>query len=83
MRTTLTIDDALYKELLEHSRMEKKSFKQYVNEVITRGLISPKLVSEPGPFTVKAHRCGRRQGIDYGKLNRLSDELEAAEYDRS
>jgi len=83
MRTTLTIEDFIFEKLNEKAHREKKSFKQVVNETLSRGLLISDAPSQSGNFSVQAHACGRREGIDYGKLNQLSDELEAAEHDHS
>ncbi|MFW6360811.1 MAG: DUF2191 domain-containing protein [Spirochaetota bacterium] len=83
MRTTLTIEDFLFEKLNEKAHREKKSFKQVVNETIYRGLMVAESPTGAADFTVEPHSCGRKAGIDYGKLNQLSDELEAAEHDYS
>jgi hypothetical protein len=81
MRTTLTVDDALLKKLKDKAYKEKKPFRQVVEETLRRGLAS---AGEPGvraQFKVRAHHCGLHPGIDYGKLNQLNDDLEAAEHE--
>ena len=83
MRTTLTIEDFLFEKLNKKAHKEKKSFKQVVNETISRGLMVAETPQQPEPFSVEPHACGKREGIDYGKLNQLSDELEAADHDYS
>lgn len=83
MRTTLTVDDALYKKLKDRAYREHKPFKQVVEETLRRGLIVSQHPEESRPFEVEAHHCGRRTGIDYGKLNQLNDELEASDMTRS
>ncbi|HDQ14845.1 MAG TPA: antitoxin [Sediminispirochaeta sp.] len=83
MRTTLTIADSLYDKLNEKAHREKKSFKQVVNETISRGLLVAESPSAAARFTMEPHSCGRKAGIDYAKLNQLADELEAAENDYS
>jgi hypothetical protein len=83
MRTTLTIEDFIFERLNEKAHRERKSFKQVVNETLSRGLLISDSPSQPEHFSVQAHACGRREGIDYGKLNQLSDEIEAAEHDHT
>ncbi|MDY7030140.1 MAG: DUF2191 domain-containing protein [Spirochaetota bacterium] len=83
MRTTLTIEDFIFERLNEKAHRERKSFKQVVNETLSRGLLISDSPSQPEHFSVKVHACGRREGIDYGKLNQLSDEIEAAEHDHT
>lgn len=83
MRTTLTIEDFIFEKLNQKAHHEKKSFKQVVNETLSRGLMVSETPSQAETFKIEAHDCGRREGVDYGKLNQLSDELEAAEHDYS
>ncbi|MEK6372865.1 MAG: antitoxin [Acidobacteriota bacterium] len=77
MRTTLTLDDDLEKELRDSARREGRSFKEIVNETLRRGLTAG---APPGRrarrFRVHPKACGFRAGIDLTKLNQLLDELE-------
>ncbi|MFP4268637.1 MAG: hypothetical protein ACLFNZ_09445 [Spirochaetaceae bacterium] len=79
----MTIEDFLFEKLNEKAHNEKKSFKQVVNETISRGLMVSESPQQAQPFSVEPHSCGKKEGIDYGKLNQLSDELEVAEHDHS
>ncbi len=77
MRTTLTLDDDIEKELRDSARRTGKSFKETVNETLRRGLVagaSP--AHRPQRFRVHPKACGFRAGIDLTKLNQLLDELE-------
>lgn len=77
MRTTLTVDDDLAKELREEARRTGRSFKDVVNDAIRRGLMAGAApVRHPGKFRVRAKACGFQPGIDLKKLNQLLDELE-------
>ena len=77
MRTTLTLDDDVERELREETRRSGRSFKEIVNEALRRGLSSG---AAPGRrssrFRVRATPCGFRPGIDPTKLNQLLDEME-------
>jgi len=82
MRTTLTLDDDLARELKEMSRQSGRSFKQVVNEALRRSLTSgDKSLPPPPRFVVEARACGFRRGVDMLKLNQLSDELEIEEFE--
>jgi hypothetical protein len=70
MRTTLTIDDELARELQNLARKSGKSFKDVVSDVLRMGLGSPQ------PFRVHPKACGFRAGIDITKLNQVVDDLE-------
>jgi hypothetical protein len=70
MRTTLTIDDDLARELQATATRSGKSFKDVVNDALRMGLGSPK------PFRVHPKACGFRVAIDITKLNQVVDDLE-------
>ena len=76
MRTTLTLDDDVMRKLKEISRQEDKSFKQVVNEMLRKGFRENSRPAPEDTFTVDAKHCGFRPGIDIGKLNQASDEIE-------
>ncbi len=77
MRTTLTLDDDLARELRDEARRTGRSFKEVVNEAVRRGLSAgPEPGRRPRRFRVRAKACGFRAGIDIMKLNQLVDELE-------
>jgi hypothetical protein len=84
MRTTLTLDDELARQLKETSRRTDESFKVVVNDAIRRGL---RLADQPEPrlppFVVEPKACGFRPGIDPRRLNRLADELEMEDFQRT
>ncbi len=77
MRTTLTLDDDLAKQLSEEARRSGRSLKEVVNDSIRRGLSAG---AEPGRrprrFRVRPKAREFRPGIDLEKLNQLIDEME-------
>ena len=77
MRTTLTLDDDLAKELQETARSSGRSFKQVINETLRNGLATGASPTRRVPrFRVHPKACGFRPGIDLTKLNQLVDDLE-------
>ena len=77
MRTTLTLDDDLAKELAKLARRLGVSFKEVVNDTIRRGIsLGDRPDAAPTPFVVEPQACGLRPGIDAAGLNRLVDDLE-------
>jgi hypothetical protein len=81
IRTTLTLDDDVARKLQEAARRRRTSFKQIVNETLRAGLASGRRPREKERrFHVEAAHCGLSPGVDYGKLNQLLDELDAADY---
>jgi hypothetical protein len=83
VRTTLTLDDDLAREIKEIARRSGESFKAVVNAAVRRGLRSG---AKPAPsmpkFVLRAKACGFRTGIDPRKLNQLVDELEIEGFQR-
>lgn len=82
MRTTLTLDDDIARELQERARRRGESFKEVVNETLRSGLRGKKPSSQSPRFEVHAKACGFRSGVDVLRLNQLSDELEMEDFQR-
>jgi hypothetical protein len=83
MRTTLTLDDDLAKQLRERSRRSGETFKEVVNDTLRRGLRSGEKPSPPLPrFVVQAKARGFCPGVDILHLNRFFGELETEEFIR-
>ena len=81
MRTTLTLDDDLAKELAKLARRLGVSFKEVVNDTIRRGIsLGDRPDAAPTPFVVEPQACGLRPGIDAAGLNRLVDDLETEDF---
>ena len=79
MRTTLTITDEIDARLRKIAQEQRRSYKEVVNEALTRGLDHIE-VREPGSgYRVRATDFGFRPGVDPQKLNQLYDEVEAGE----
>ncbi len=80
MRTTLTLDDDVADFLKDQSRLYNKPFKQVVNEVLRRGMMSGSKSPELLPFKIVPNRSSLVPGIDPRKLNQLNDQLEAEDF---
>lgn len=77
MRTTLTLDDDLARELQETARSSGRSFKEVINETLRHGLATGASPARRVPrFRVHPKRCGFRDGIDLMKLNQLVGDLD-------
>ena len=75
MRTTVTLDPDVEQMLRDSMRCTGKSFKATLNQALRKSLeSSPRNVDKP--FEINARPMGIRTGIDYGRLNQISDELE-------
>jgi methanogenic corrinoid protein MtbC1 len=83
MRTTLTLDDDVARQLQEKSRRSGTTFKEVVNETLRKGLsqVGKPAGKLPG-FEVKAAARGFRSGVDVLRLNQLNDELEMEDFQR-
>ena len=82
MRTTLTLDDDLARQLHEISRRKGESFKEVVNSTLRRGLHGGKTAARLPRFKVTPKACGFQSGVDVLRLNQLNDELEMEEFQR-
>lgn len=76
MRTTLTIDDALLRQLRQKALDTGKPFKQVVNDTLRAGL------NQPASHRREPYRCpsfsigALAPGVDLTKANRLAAALE-------
>jgi hypothetical protein len=76
MRTTLTLDDALDRELRDLAGQSGASYKDAVNRVLRAGLNALRRPAAAKPYRLKARPLGRILGIDYDKVGHLADELD-------
>jgi hypothetical protein len=76
MRTTLTLETDLAKQLKELAHLQRRSFKQVVDETLRAGLGRAAKPKAAKRFRVTPKHCGFRPGVD-AKLNQLADDLEA------
>lgn len=76
MRTTLTLDDDLAGILKRRSRETGLPFKEVVNSALRKGLQEDLPPAERKVITVRPHDFGFKAGIDFDRMNQLSDELE-------
>ncbi len=77
MRTTLTLDDDVARELEAEMRQSGRTLKQVVNAALRRGLrVGEKPLRAPPRFVVEPFSSAFQPGVDPSKLNQLVDELE-------
>ncbi len=81
VRTTLTLDEDVARELRAEMRRTGSSLKQVLNAALRRGL---RMGEKPGRratrFKVEPFSSPFQPGVDPSRLNQLSDELEVEEF---
>lgn len=83
MRTTLTLDDALAKELKTRAAASGRSFKETVNEAIARGLTAEREGAPGRPYRLEPVSLGGvREGVDLDKALALAAALEDEQWAR-
>jgi hypothetical protein len=83
MRTTLTLDDQLAKELKEVAHRAGKPFKEVVNETLRNGLSSKHARPSAKPFRLTTVSLGGvRPGVNLDKALSLADAIEDEEIAR-
>lgn len=80
MRTTLTLDEDVADFLKMQSRLQGKSLKQVVNDVLRRGMAPGSGGSELPRFRVVPNRSGLVPGVDPLRLNQLNDVLDVEDF---
>jgi hypothetical protein len=81
VRTTLTLDEDVARELRAQMRQSGGSLKQVLNAALRRGLcMGEKPARGPAPFRVEPFSSPFQPGVDPSRLNQLADELEVEEF---
>ena len=76
MRTTLTLEDEVYRKLKFETRRTGRPLKEVVNEHLRRSLVAPKSPARRTQFRVDARPMGIRPGVDLSNIEQLLDELD-------
>lgn len=77
MRTTLTIEDRIARELKQVAHRSGKPFKVVVNETLQAGLAAAQEPRKPKRYRLRAVSLGAvRAGVDLDKALSLADSLE-------
>ena len=75
MRTTLSLDDDVARQLDKESRRSGASFKEVVNHFLRLGLMAAKRPSRK-PFVVTPKKMGVPAGLSYDNVEQLLDSIE-------
>lgn len=81
MRTTLTLDDALARELKDVAHRRGESFKEVVNRALAEGLRAMKQPARSTPYRPTTYSMGDAR-VDLDRALQLASELEAEEIAR-
>lgn len=76
MRTTLTIEPDVARELKQRMDQTKHSLKRTVNDALRAGLAQTRRAARTAKFRVEPHACGFFPGVDRDRMNQLADQLE-------
>ena len=76
MPPMFSLDEDLARRLGDEARRTGKSFSEVLNDAVRRGLAAEESDGVRKPFRVHASPRGFQPGIDPGRLNQLSDQLE-------
>lgn len=76
MRTTLTLDDDVYRKLESESRRSGRPFREVVNEHLRKSLVSGQRSVRRPPFRVEAREMGLQPGMDPSNVQELLDQLD-------
>ncbi len=82
MRTTLTLQDDLARELREKAHREGVPFKEIVNKVIRAGLSQMDRPRKIRPYKCKSYNLGYPPRADLDHALELADRLESEEITR-
>jgi len=82
MRTTLTINDDLIRELRERAHQEGKPFKEIVNQAIRTGLNQMDKPRNIKPYKGKSYSLGYPPRGDLDRALELAGQLESEEIAR-
>jgi hypothetical protein len=80
MRTTLTIEEDVARQIRKRMAEKKLPLKQVVNDALRAGLKKTSKQERVPPFRVEPYPMEFQPGINPDKLNQLVDELEVEDF---
>ena len=75
VRTTITLDPDVARQLEKEMRRSGKGLKAAVNDALRRAFAAPAAATVP-KFVVKARPLGLRPGLDLDNIGELLDQIE-------
>lgn len=82
MRTTVTLDDQLFRELKALAAETSAPFKQVVNRALREGIRNLRKPPRSKPYRSKTYRMGQPVGLNLDKAHGLASALEDEELAR-
>jgi hypothetical protein len=79
VRTTLTLDDRLFKELKELAHDTNAPLKEVIDKALREGLQRLRAAPRPRPYRTKTFRLGQPSGVNLDKALALAAAEEDAE----
>jgi hypothetical protein len=79
MRTTLSINDVILRELREQASVSGRSFREVLEQSLEIGLAHISKPRNRPRFRVRAHKLGLKPGLHGTSLNQYFDQLEVEE----
>lgn len=79
MRTTLTLEPDVARQLEREMKRSGEGMKAVVNRALRVGLGMTDKPVKPPAFRVRPHDFAVRPGVDLDRMSQLADELEAEE----
>ena len=78
VRTTLTIDDDVYRKLQAESKKSGRPFKEVLNDQLRRSFAITPPAQRRTKFHVKAREMGLQPGVDLTNIEAVLDQLDGA-----
>lgn len=76
MRTTVTLDPDVARQLEKEMRRTGKGLKAAINDALRRAFTAPRSAATLPKFVVKARPLGLRPGLDLDNIGELLDQVE-------
>lgn len=80
MRTTVTIEDAVEKQLRQYAGKHSLKFKQAINEVLRKGLAEANKPAKARTYKTKPKNVGLKPGLNYDNVAELLEQVEGPVY---
>lgn len=80
MRTTITLDDGLARQLKDEMRARGTGFRETLEATLKRGLANKGTHPNPGTFRVHAKPMRLKTGIDPSRLHDIETDLEVERF---